>query len=421
MKERDELNMQLKKDEGEENGEAVFITMALNILDEEIKTLSAYEGISIPNELMKQEVEEVVSCGVSLSELLEESSLEGGSPPGAEAAFSDDEDVSEVTEPDDGVNELTCDRERLVSECSTISNDASLHEDHCNDMVRSPTFPGEVKPKSDRYHFYQAEDGQNIFLHSINARTLIEEYGALDFGPLKVQGQIIDYEYYTMTKELLKRFRYLSHLPLSSEFMICELILKPPLLSKRTIQNFMPEFKNRKALRLKKFKEQQKFDRQAYAIENKKYGFHVDPEYEDDIGIDLANVEDFPSNLSRDSQESLIKDASPGPGSSNSAASAPSFAQMLNTAAIEKPVVRPRQVSYTRALPTSPMLPSTSSRSNKEDDDGPDVVRPDFKETFSAAMFATPMNNDSGNSKGKGKKKKEKGMLLFGTGGQRKY
>merc|ERR1719378_1381630 len=359
MKERDELNMQLKKDEGEENGEAVFITMALNILDEEIKTLSAYEGISIPNELMKQEVEEVVSCGVSLSELLEESSLEGSSPPGAEAAFSDDEDVSEVTEADDGVNELTCDRERLVSECSTISNDASLHEDHCNDMVRSPTFPGEVKPKSDRYHFYQADDGQNIFLHSINARTLIEEYGALDFGPLKVQGQIIDYEYYTMTKELRKRFRYLSHLPLSSEFMICELILKPPLLSKRTIQNFMPEFKNRKALRLKKFKEQQRFDRQANAIESKKYGFHVDADYDDDFGIDLANVEDFPSNLSHEIQVET-NDTSPKPPTSAISPSTPSFAQMLNTTSGDKQPVMQREVRYTRNLPID--VPSQASK-----------------------------------------------------------
>merc|ERR1719378_720254 len=183
-------------------------------------------------------------------------------------------------------------RERMISECSLISNN-DVHGDQNDELIRSPTFPGEVKPKSDSYHFYQAEDGQNIFLHSINARTLIEEYGMLDDGPLKVEGQIIDYDYYTMTKELRKRFRYLSHLPLSSEFMICELILKPPLLSKRTIQNFMPEFKNRKALRLKKFKEQQKFDRQAYAIENKKYGFHVDPEYEDDIGIDLAMLKIF--------------------------------------------------------------------------------------------------------------------------------
>lgn len=34
----------------------------------------------------------------------------------------------------------------------------------------------------------------------------------------------------------------------------------------------MPEFKNRKAMRLKKFKEQQRFDRLAIAAENKSYG-----------------------------------------------------------------------------------------------------------------------------------------------------
>jgi len=417
MKEREELNDQLKKDQVEENGEAIFISMALNILDEEIKSLSAYEGISIPEELANHQLEDIPG-GVSLSSLLSESSIDDCV--GASAAFSDDDEEVVHQAEEDGLTEPALNRERMISECSTISNDASVHGDQSIDMVRSPTFPGEVKPKSDSYHFYQAEDGQNIFLHSINARTLIEEYGSLDIGPLKVQGQIIDYEYYTMTKELRKRFRYLSHLPLSSEFMICELIIKPPLLSKRTIHNFMPEFKNRKALRLKKFKEQQRFDRQAYAIENKKYGFHVEAEYEDDIGIDLANVEDFPSNLSHDSHLVETKDMNPEPPS-NTSPSTPSFAQMLGTAAVDNQQVKPRQVSYTRNLPVYE-VPPISPKVDNEDEDGPNVVRPDFKATFSAAMFATPVANEApGSTKGKGKKKKEKGMLLFGTGGQRKY
>ena len=73
-------------------------------------------------------------------------------------------------------------------------------------------------------------------------------------------------------QELRKRFRYLSHLPLCSEFMTCELMLKPPVLSKHTIHNFMPEFKSRKANRVKKFKEQQKHDRLATAAGNKEHG-----------------------------------------------------------------------------------------------------------------------------------------------------
>jgi hypothetical protein len=419
MKERKELNVQLQKDAMEENGEAAFITMALNILDEEIKSLSAYEGISIPEDLSnKYKLDDGEPNSMSLSTLLNETSLENDCH-GAEAAFSEDENEipnkSELEQPKES------NRERMVSECSTVSNDASFHDDQC-DVVRSPTFPGERRPKSDSYHFYQAEDGQNIYLHSINARTLIEEYGALDDGPLKVQGQITDFDYYTMTKELRKRFRYLSHLPLSTEFMICELILKPPLLSKRTIHNFMPEFKKRKELRLKKFKEQQKFDRQASAIENKKYGFYVDPEYDDEaFGIDLANVEDFPSNLSHDSPEFEVKVVSPEPTLSNTAPSTPSFAQMLSTASTIQPPAKPREVNYTRTLPLYETPPPVRNPTNS-DDDGPDVYRPDFKETFSAAMFAAPLTNGKAvETKGKGKKKKDKGTLLFATGGQRKY
>ena len=45
-----------------------------------------------------------------------------------------------------------------------------------------------------------ADDGQNTFLHSINARCLIEEYGSLSSGPVKITGQIIDFDYFTMTR-----------------------------------------------------------------------------------------------------------------------------------------------------------------------------------------------------------------------------
>ena len=419
MKEREELNSQLQRDTVEENGEATFITMALNILDEEIKTLSAYEGISIPKDLLfKYQADDGINHvdeSMSLSNLLSRTSMSDCG--GAEAAFSDEEDEeldSQILEP------LELNRDRLISECSTVSNDTSSHEDQC-DIVRSPTFPGEKKTKNDSYHFYQAEDGQNIYMHSINARTLIEEYGALDDGPLKVQGQIIDFDYYTMTKELRKRFRYLSHLPLSTEFMICELILKPPLLSKRTIHNFMPEFKKRKELRSKKFKEQQKFDRQANAIENKKYGFYVDPEFDDEaFGIDLANVEDFPSNLRVDDSSDVAASVSPEPVAPNPSVSSPSFAAALNTATGQQPVWPNTKANiYTRTLPDQTTTPTST-----HDEDGPDVFRPDFKATFSAAMFATPLSNanaKANESKGKGKKKKDKGTLLFATGGQRKY
>ena len=39
-------------------------------------------------------------------------------------------------------------------------------------------------------------------------------------------------------KELRRRFRYLRHLPLTCEFAICELDLRPPVLSWETLNHF---------------------------------------------------------------------------------------------------------------------------------------------------------------------------------------
>ena len=66
-------------------------------------------------------------------------------------------------------------------------------------------------------------------------------------------------------QDLRKRYRYLSHLPVSCEFVICEMMLRPPVLSKQTIHNFMGEFKKRKASRLKKSEEQRRHDLRANA------------------------------------------------------------------------------------------------------------------------------------------------------------
>ena len=59
---------------------------------------------------------------------------------------------------------------------------------------------------------------------------------------------------------------------MSCEFFICELLLRPPVLSKTTIHNFMPEFNKRKTMRAKKLEEQRKFDHKATNARNKEFG-----------------------------------------------------------------------------------------------------------------------------------------------------
>lgn len=412
LKEKDELKAQLNVDLADENGEAEFVEMAIDILEEEINSFNIdLKALLHPasESANKIDVEEVDGLSLTFQD----------------ECFLRDNVASSPTDiifGAEGLGETDDNRKdncnwRRISENSDTSNDGYVSE-----IGHSPH--SNIHKHNDSHYFYQAEDTQNIFLHSLNARCLIEEYGSLDFGPSTIKGQIIDFECFTMTKELRKRFRYLSHLPLCSEFMICELILKPPLLSKRTIHNFMPEFKHRKSLRLKKFKEQQKFDIQAKALDYKMYGFPIDSVFEEEVEIDLTDKEEFPSNLSPDTNDSLL-------GTSyeeckEEMGGTPSFAQILNAKKNISGVVKQASNvegiyrSQWASLPVQkPMVPTNVD----VEDDEPDVVAPDFKDTFSAAMFAAPIQESTpGSKKGKGnKKRKEKGTLLFATGGQRKY
>jgi len=441
LRQHDELEAQLDIDLAEDNGEDVFIRMALEMLEEEIKSFELKGTCELPIQVVETSANVDASSPVlendnTLSEMLNNFTVSKGI---ADATFSDGEflpstvadtlatvEVHNASPPD--------------TSCSTIASDGS----DCNDQslmspseehTHSLTSAQEATRSADSY-FYQAEDGQNIFLHSINARCLIEEYGSLICGPGQIDGQIVDLEFYTMTKELRKRFRYLSHLPLCSEFMTCELMLKPPVLSKHTIHNFMPEFKSRKANRVKKFKEQQKHDRLATAAGNKEHGFRYTEEYDPEDEIDLSNNVEFPSNLSPGSEREE-------PGTSPQQFQGVSFAQMLNK---KTETTSPPKNEYTAERtfmgfePPPRWPPRDQQPTNdglhgapKADDDdcGPDVFAPNFKATFSAAMFAAaaaPQPTDEravvaegGNKKKKNNKKNNKGLLLFGTGGQRKY
>ncbi|MEQ2214566.1 hypothetical protein XENOCAPTIV_012511 [Xenoophorus captivus] len=73
-----------------------------------------------------------------------------------------------------------------------------------------------------------ADDCQQMFLHPVNVRCLLREYGSLEACPDSI----------TAAVEIRRRHRYLAHLPLTCEFSICELALQPPILSKETLDTF---------------------------------------------------------------------------------------------------------------------------------------------------------------------------------------
>lgn len=63
-------------------------------------------------------------------------------------------------------------------------------------------------------------------------------YGALQYCPKILTGKILEKEGGSMTEDLRRRLRYLQHLPLTCQFEVAEIYLKPPVVSKDTLDYF---------------------------------------------------------------------------------------------------------------------------------------------------------------------------------------
>lgn len=102
-----------------------------------------------------------------------------------------------------------------------------------------------------------------MFLHPVNVRCLLREYGSLEACPDSITATVVEIVGHTVTEvsrrsgtqgaalrlfaddlwliffqEIRRRHRYLAHLPLTCEFSICELALQPPVLSRETLDTF---------------------------------------------------------------------------------------------------------------------------------------------------------------------------------------
>ena len=68
-----------------------------------------------------------------------------------------------------------------------------------------------------------------------------------------------------MYQELRGRYKSLSHLPLTCEFALCELELKPPVVSVETLEHFATDIQKRRQKRLKKKKDERRREKRAEA------------------------------------------------------------------------------------------------------------------------------------------------------------
>ncbi|KAI7863630.1 hypothetical protein BDF14DRAFT_1841727 [Spinellus fusiger] len=92
------------------------------------------------------------------------------------------------------------------------------------------------------YYFYQAVDGQYVYLSSLNIRMLRHEYGDYPFFPRQLSAFVEAVKEVTMTETLRRYYKYLGHLPLGCNITFVHIDLSM-VLSKTTLGLFKRSLK----------------------------------------------------------------------------------------------------------------------------------------------------------------------------------
>ncbi|KAI5074711.1 hypothetical protein GOP47_0010672 [Adiantum capillus-veneris] len=176
-----------------------------------------------------------------------------------ENAFSDDEGTGLPKSRETSLND-----DAIESQTAGFSSnfEDNMHE-KASDLehpgVHSKDFQQAAKREDeddDCYAFFQCADGQPLIMHPLNMKCLLQHYGSYENLPSRLQVKILEMEGQTQTEVLRKRYRYLSHLPLTTNFWFCEVDLKGNLPWSAFIP-FNDELRYREARRRRRQKQEQ--------------------------------------------------------------------------------------------------------------------------------------------------------------------
>lgn len=88
------------------------------------------------------------------------------------------------------------------------------------------------------YYFYQADDGQHLYLHNVNMRMLQAMYGNIENSPPIITGKVLQMQNCSMTEDLRRRLKFLQHLPVSCQFEVAEIKMNNSLISNEILDRF---------------------------------------------------------------------------------------------------------------------------------------------------------------------------------------
>lgn len=141
----------------------------------------------------------------------------------------------------------------------------------------------------DSFYYFQAADGQAVFLHALNARMLVRDYGALELAPPTFSARIVEIEGASIDSDLRRKLRYLRHLPLTCEIQVVELQLEPPLVTQATLDHFAPDVEKRRRQRSRRARNEKRQDRMRAQEEVRRRSYGGGARYQ------LDSVRHFPT------------------------------------------------------------------------------------------------------------------------------
>jgi len=287
-----------------------------------------------------------------------------------------------------------CKEREVILQQTIKGDDVTIHDDNKTIMDTAESL----------YYFYQSDDGQHIYLHPLNMKVLLHQYGSYDRCPTEITARITHLEHFTMNQVIRKRYRYMSHLPLSLEFRIAELDFKStPLINNETLTLYQDAFDKRNKDRKKKVRNEKRILRKVNAQDMKKQGKY------NASSVNIESEHQFPDiHVTKPASFSVLQPTVTSEHEvGGTLESTPSFAQMMKSK---------EQSSSSSSCYVSSRTNTVTTDKLYDDDDDDYIPPPTYQSSFGDALTTALQNIHVSN--GKKKKKGKKKVLLFSTAGQ---
>lgn len=187
----------------------------------------------------------------------------------------------------DGPEGLNCPETMFISQAMDLLEERAAQGVDAGPVTTFALYddlPVVATDAGDEFHyFYQAVDGQHLYMNSFNLRMLQAQFGTLTNCPPVLTGRIVQRELFSVSEVLRKRSKYLQHLPLSTIITIVEV-------------NFLDELEMFSAEVKEQFADevtQRKKDRQRRDRDEKKREKHINDLHERQMGKLISQTAGF--------------------------------------------------------------------------------------------------------------------------------